>query len=737
MPTIDQWFAVYEGQRAALASIATATAQIKAALEAQAGAGEAAADVAALAAKVEALRIQVATLAAVEQPDWPALLAGNTDALAAIGLAMPAALHEAAGEFGGATNFQTLELGERLKALETALRKLGPQAPAAGDKGTAALGDILRDAPLLLTGALGASVKGGAGAVAAVVTSGLAAIPQSLTAAIDVLMAGLAILPLVVDPKTLDELGKKIDDRFGTTIVKSVLGGAGALSIIEKPMEVLVAGALARLKDILVAPGHGGPAAAETIAVAAILNARQFGMAAHGLAAAAERFAPLKHLGLGAAAATLVDLAGFKPLADAATRSQIEGAITRPMRWASNIVHRPEIPSPGDLELFVRKRQLDLPAYGELLKYHGYTDQDIDAYSNTVYRDFTIRDLALTLDDVQVDQAWLAPRVRTIGYSDDDADQITGALLQRARRGPRGRVAAAAAAAAGDGLLPLAEYEGILRGLGFRDDVVALELQAAQLRERADYQRAAIATYRRQYVNDVIQRGDYAIALVALGIPPARLELELADADAARFPKVQAAEEAALKDVMTQVRVQLVPRYRALFQLGAISGEEYQRTLEQAGIAPGLAAQAVSLDAAKLRAQAIKTGNVDVERALDRLLADRQQLAIVQFRRGIINAGGLRAGLIAAGLPDARADVLVATEQAFAVPPPRKAIEPPAGVKDAIEQDFRRRTAIEDYRRGRIDEDTLYDELVAAGRTAEQADAEVGLEFAKRPEPKA
>jgi hypothetical protein len=170
--------------------------------------------------------------------------------------------------------------------------------------------------------------------------------------------------------------------------------------------------------------------------------------------------------------------------------------------------------------------------------------------------------------------------------------------------------------------------------------------------------------------------------------------------------------------------------------MGVISGEEYQRTLEQAGIAPGLAAQAVSLDAAKLRAQAIKTGNVDVERALDRLLADRQQLAIIQFRRGIIGASGLRAGLIAAGLPDARADVLVATEQAFAVPPPREAIEPPAAAKDAIEQGFRRRAAIEDYRRGRIDEDLLYDELIAAGRTAEQADAEVGLEFARRPEPK-
>jgi hypothetical protein len=186
---------------------------------------------------------------------------------------------------------------------------------------------------------------------------------------------------------------------------------------------------------------------------------------------------------------------------------------------------------------------------------------------------------------------------------------------------------------------------------------------------------------------------------------------------------------------MTQVRAQLVPRYRALFNLGIITGEEYQRTLEQAGIAPGLAAQAVSLDAAKLRAQAIKTGNVDVERALDRLLADRQQLAIIQFRKGIIEAGGLRAGLIAAGLPDARADVVVAREQAMRLPAVRSIIPPPPAAADAIAQGFRRRTAVEEYRRGNIDEDTLYDALLAAGRTPEQAAAEVDYEYLRRPEP--
>ena len=507
------------------------------------------------------------------------------------------------------------------------------------------------------------------------------------------------------------------------------------LSILDIPFEALFQSAQAEITTLYAEAVPASIAGAGAQATRALMQAYRYGRAAQLLGAACEAFSPLKSLGFGQMAAVLVDLSQFKPLVEAVSRPRIAAAIARPLRWAANADHRPEIPPPQDLERWVQKRRLDVESYAGLLAYHGYTEEHIDAYAATVYRDFTIRDLALTLDDVQVNEAWLAPRVRTIGYNDVDADQITGALLQRARRGPRGRVMSAAAAAAADGLMPLAEYEGILRALGRRDDVVALELQAAQLRERADYQRQAVATYRRQYVNDVIGRGDYQVALSALGIPPARLELELADADAARFPRVQAAEEAALKDVMTQVRAQLVPRYRALFQMGAISGEEYQRTLEQAGIAPGLAAQAVSLDAAKLRAQAIKTGNVDAERALDRLLLERQQLAIVQFRKGIIDAGGLRAGLVAAGLTGERADVVVAREQALRLPAVRSVIPPPPAAADAIAQGFRRRTAVEEYRRGRIDEDTLYDELIAAGRTPEQATAEVDYEYARRPEP--
>lgn len=736
MATVDQWFAAVEGQRQQLAALATTAGQIRASIDALAGAGSAAGDVAALAQRVDQLTASVAALQLASEPAWAELLTKLETTMSAIGAGMPAALNQAADKFALATHTESGELVDVLEKIRAAIAAAGGAAPAPGDPTPASIGGLLGLAPLLIPGAAGASTKAATVGIAAGVKTGLITFADATRTAAEILSLALAILPLLVDKKTIDTIGKQLDQILGTTIVSSVLAGSGVMGIIEAPLEKLVEGALKQLDGTLHGPGAGTIHGAEAVAVDAILQARKFGLAAHGLAAAAERFAPLKVLGLGAAAAAIVDLAGFQGYADAATRAKIAGAISRPMRWAANSQYRPEIPGPADLERWVQKRELDLPAYGALMAFHGFSEQDIEAYTRTVYRDFAIRDIALAFEDASIDEAWLTPRIRTIGYDDADADQLTRGLVQRAQRVPRGRVLTAAAAAAGDGLMAIGEFEGLLRGLGLRDDVVALEVQAARIRQRADYQRQAVATYRRQYQADILDRSALALALGALGLTPDRLALELADADAQRAPQIQRAEEAAVRETMTQIRAQLVPRYRQLYSMGVVDGETYQRILEQAGIAPGLAAQAVSLDALKLQAQAQKTGNVEAERALDRLLAERQQLVRIQFRRGIIDAGGLRAGLIAAGLPPARADVQVAAEQALQIPPPRATPEPPAEAKDSIERAFRRRAAIEDFRRGRLDPDGLYAELVAAGRTPAEAEAEVNYEWARLPNPK-
>jgi len=250
VPTIDQWFAVYAGQRAALESIATQTAAIKAALEAQAGAGDVSADVAALAATVDALQIQVATLAAAEQPDWPAILEGNTAALSAIGLAMPAALHEAAGEFGGATIFQTLELSEQLKAIERALIAALGKAPAAGGAG-----GLL--APLL-AGLIGQPSPAGGAALDGAKIQGILNGPWARAIEVSgslatIFAAFYAIVPGLAGALVPDATAKWapwIEKHFGATLRSATEAGVKIMSILDIPFETLFQAAQAEITTL-------------------------------------------------------------------------------------------------------------------------------------------------------------------------------------------------------------------------------------------------------------------------------------------------------------------------------------------------------------------------------------------------------------------------------------------------------------------------------------------------------
>jgi hypothetical protein len=527
-----------------------------------------------------------------------------------------------------------------------------------------------------------------------------------------------------------------------TALVSPVIQTAASLASsvmapLQVPFQKVLEAGIADLFKSIEAASKAHPDDPVQVALAGILSAHRLGQAAHGLASAVELHPLFHQLGFSHMAAAVTDLSGFAPMSQAALRPYIEAAIARPMRYTTNQQFTPYIPNENVLADHVRRRTLNLTDFDAWLSKLGYAETHRDRMIETVWRDPSLRDLALALDDVDVDERWLAPRVRTIGYDDADADQIFRGLLQRTQRGPRARVVSAAAAAAADGLMPIEDYEALLRGLGLRDAIVELELRAVRIKARADYQRQALATYRRQYVSGVIGRADYELSLHALGLTPDRVDLTLADADAQRAPKLQATEEAAIKEVMSQVRTHLVPRYRALFEDGLLSGEAYREVLERAGVAPGLAAQAVSLAQTQRDVELSRTGSKTADRTLAQILSDREDLAIVQYRRGQLDDARLRVALLAVGLTPERADVVVERERVLRLPVPSRPPPIAAEAVDRLTPEFRRRASIEDYRKFRIDEATLYDELVASGRTPEQADAEVGYEYARRPAPKA
>jgi hypothetical protein len=183
-----------------------------------------------------------------------------------------------------------------------------------------------------------------------------------------------------------------------------------------------------------------------------------------------------------------------------------------------------------------------------------------------------------------------------MGYDDEDAPRIATALFQRAQSASRGKLISAAAAAFADGSSSEDAFRGTLSTLNLRPETIELEVSAAKMREVSDYVTQATATYKKQYLNGVIDSGSFQVALFSLGLNSDRVYLIIADADAQKHPKIQAEEEAAVKEAMSAIRSNLLPRYKALFMDNYVTAAEYTDILILSGLDPSLAGQVVALD---------------------------------------------------------------------------------------------------------------------------------------------
>jgi hypothetical protein len=716
MPTVDQWYQVYRGQQIALEAIAKDVAKLAAAGAAGGGgAGDGTIPFLRLIAdNIADLTVQMAAGAKLLGIDPASGLTKINERIASADVDITAALVGPAG----LVSDDILDRGDSVAgAIDRVAAAINPDPAGAA---------AAHEAALLIAKVLEPFAR-----------------PGSLTPAelwanaaknVEAIGAGTKSFLELFNPapavKTLSE-----------KLVSPVIVGAAALAKtimepLQGPFRTVLQVGFDEMRTSIEA-AHSDPKNGPIqVALAGILAAHRLGQAAHGLAATIELHPLFHQLGFSHMAAAVVDISGFKPLSDAAMRPYIEAAIARPMRYTTNEQFVPNIPGENALADHVRRRTLDLDVYGRWLAKLGYDYEHRKRMIETVWRDPTIRDLALALEDAKIDEEWLLRRVRTAGYDNEDADQITRGLLQRANKASRERLRASAAGAYAEGTISGEEYETLLADVGLSADAVRWERRAAELQRRRDAVKDAIATYRRQYTSDQITRDDYALALTALGVDPERLAALLADADSTRAPRVQREEEAQVAAALSELRRELVPRYRRLYELGQVGAEEYQRMLEQAGIAPAVAAQAVSLDAARLRAAAAATGSAAAERQLAELLRERQDLAVQQYRRGLLTDDQLAAALLAANRPPDQIDIVVAQERLLRLPITSR---PPPIAKEAVDRltpEFTRQAAILDFRAGLLTPDELVVALLATGYTTPQAEAATDYELARLPAPK-
>jgi len=378
-----------------------------------------------------------------------------------------------------------------------------------------------------------------------------------------------------------------------------------------------------------------GPAKPETAfarGIAAFALASGFGMSAHFIASLTELLHPVKWMGLHYVSGFLAHMGSFSMVSNSLMGPYLRASVSRPLEYFINQQLRPTIPPLGEVLALRRKYAIDMDTFRLFMSYHGISDELIENYLLYLPSDPRLYDI-LRMADVYIPPATPTPEGAR------KCEQVTVDWRNN----------------------PNWWYELKFKLAGYDDvDVPQLiKVVHARLEQRGRARLRATSGlfYRRGYAHTEW----YKARLRESGATPADIELF-----------VQAEDIAHQADYVHD----MILLYEDMFIKEQISEGDFALAIH--GLVPRMDRAELIIKRAKIRKIPRPARKVDKE--LERAKREMQKLYLrlyrEQFRKGLITAKEYRANLIALGLTEDYADVVVALEKAKLVKRPK--VIPPA-----------------------------------------------------------
>lgn len=506
-----------------------------------------------------------------------------------------------------------------------------------------------------------------------------------------------------------------LENKGAMILDEAVKFSEGALSKLHAPALALADSIVQGVHEKLSANAPATPKNSRQRALDALGIQIGLGVDAHLIALAIEAVPYLKHIGFPQLAAFLCDGAGFQHVANAVVGSYIDAGVTMPGRQDAMAAMTPNYPYASSLEDLVRKRVVGLDTYRQGLQVAGFSGDWAAVYEQAVYRDPTMRDLALTLDDVSIDRAWLLQAVRRAGYSDEDADRVQGALLRRTTKTSRGKLTSAAADGVKRGFISPAEADTYMEQAGLLPDARTIEITAAQLSGRLDLINDTITAYTAECVGGVISVDDYQTLLIALGVDPSRIEVLVLGVEAKRGVKHLVDETTAAQAAIREAQRYLIPLYRDLFRSGVMTADTLNAALVAVGLTATLAGSIVSLEQQRVQAGVVTQAQKDQLIVNARIRAEQKNAADINLKSGVISLSQYTSTLVEIGFTPDEAAALTLEQRVRLSDAALVSVQLSDEAIARGASDSQRRYLTTLYREGKIDDGAFLSGLIAAG----------------------
>jgi hypothetical protein len=357
----------------------------------------------------------------------------------------------------------------------------------------------------------------------------------------------------------------------------------------------------------------------------------------------------------------------------------LTAAYGEPIRLYYNAVYRPAIPSTGQADQMLFEGHISEDEWRRIYAYHGWKDADMEAWRKTMYREPSQRTLLTMLEDPEVGEPWVRKKLAELGFNAEDID----VMIAYKRRLIEAKAAK------------------------------ALESEKAKLRDNA----------KADYVKGYIVENDLRSTLQTLGYSPEEVEYHVEDAK---------------QDLERKQKDMLVDYYVDAYVKDIIkTADELAANLSTVIVDPEVVELTVGDAYVRKYKKPPPEKPVTVDKALEQVQELRRELAVLEYRKYVIEKDELIREFVETGL-SAEAAALKADIEELK----RPVQKPTAEELERLQQQRRLRkvnenTLVEAYRKGQISSGELTVSLMDLGMSEALAKAVTQLEMLRvLPKPK-
>lgn len=559
--------------------------------------------------------------------------------------------------------------------------------------------------------------------------------------------AGATLADLAVQQATQGKVNMQIADnvfwalgRGRETVIplvsKVLAMASDAISQLSEPLHALMfplfKNMIGAMEGFVGSTGHVPPHGGFDKAKEFLLEAGRLGTQAHLTAVLFEMIPWAKHFGVTQASAFLADMAAFGPIASATWGQAIGEGVGRPSKYQISAIMRSRIPDERDLEELLIKRVISEEQFRNFMAFHGYLPEYVDALATKAFRDPRLSEIIRLAQEASIDENEVFNWIRRAGFSDDDATRMLPPIMSQAMRAERGRLISEVMTNLHEGFLTDEEANIYFERLSIPAKARGFLFDTARLSFRRDLITEHQKTLERALASGLMNEGQFALGMSALGIRPEKASAVAARIDTERTAKVAQEERREVEKEIREHQHATIARLKEQFEIGLLDRNLFRLFLIAVGIVEQVADEIVILEELRLAGRNEKTRVAEAEQLREQIVRFRTAAFVELFRQEQITASQLQAFLLQLGHPLALANAIVEREQALKVVPPTLELNPPAQVR-ARELRIRAKESLTiRFRKGVIDADTLLRAFVDLGIDVAIAAADVDLEIQRR-----